>query len=177
MGWRDLFTRSEGEQRRHDRYRADWAVSCSIGQVIDLSMSGLRLACRGKAPSRPGKLQTFTLEGPSGAVTFTARIVRVEAIDRRTYELGLEFVSLTASDRAFLRQVLGAVGGETTTRGEAECYRILGVSPDASPEAIRAAYHRLARQFHPDVSRNGDTARQFQQIHDAYEKLKRALTR
>jgi DnaJ-domain-containing protein 1 len=29
-------------------------------------------------------------------------------------------------------------------------HEVLGVAPDASPEQIRAAYQRLARQYHPD---------------------------
>ncbi|MDD3373902.1 MAG: DnaJ domain-containing protein, partial [Methanoculleus bourgensis] len=29
------------------------------------------------------------------------------------------------------------------------CYEILGVSRDATPDEIRAAYRRLAKQYHP----------------------------
>jgi DnaJ-class molecular chaperone len=30
-------------------------------------------------------------------------------------------------------------------------YRLLGVKPDATPQAIHAAYRRLARAYHPDI--------------------------
>ena len=37
-------------------------------------------------------------------------------------------------------------GGPTTT-----LYTVLGLTPDSDPEAIRDAYRRLARRFHPDT--------------------------
>jgi DnaJ like chaperone protein len=41
------------------------------------------------------------------------------------------------------------VGPEADGRGNP--YAILGVSPDASAEAVREAYHRLVRESHPDL--------------------------
>ena len=31
-------------------------------------------------------------------------------------------------------------------------YKVLGVARDATPEAIKAAYRKLARQHHPDLN-------------------------
>ncbi len=36
--------------------------------------------------------------------------------------------------------------------GDADHYQVLGVSPQADDEAIRQAYRKLARSFHPDVA-------------------------
>jgi molecular chaperone DnaJ len=49
-------------------------------------------------------------------------------------------------------------------------YQTLGVNPDASPEAIKAAYRRLAIETHPDVAGPDSTAR-FQAVSDAYRVL------
>lgn len=49
-------------------------------------------------------------------------------------------------------------------------YAILGLAPDATTEQIKAAYRRLAAQFHPDRS-GADTTAQFQEIQRAYEVL------
>ena len=35
---------------------------------------------------------------------------------------------------------------------EPDFYAVLGVSPDAEPEVIQAAYRALARKYHPDTS-------------------------
>jgi DnaJ-class molecular chaperone len=36
-------------------------------------------------------------------------------------------------------------------------YRDLGVSPDANATAIKKAFHKLAREHHPDKKAPGDT--------------------
>jgi curved DNA-binding protein CbpA len=50
-------------------------------------------------------------------------------------------------------------------------YRTLGVHPDASPEEIRTAYHRLARTCHPDVSGLPDSEERMKEINAAYAVL------
>jgi molecular chaperone DnaJ len=49
-------------------------------------------------------------------------------------------------------------------------YVLLGVPRDASPAAIKRAYRRLAKQYHPDVGR-GSTAKDFHDLQAAYETL------
>lgn len=51
-------------------------------------------------------------------------------------------------------------------------YATLGVSRDASPEDIKRAYRRLARKYHPDVSKDPDAENRFKEIGEAYEVLK-----
>jgi len=50
-------------------------------------------------------------------------------------------------------------------------YRILGVSPDASPDEIRSAYHRLARQHHPDLNPEPGAEARMRALNWAYEVL------
>jgi len=50
-------------------------------------------------------------------------------------------------------------------------YEILGVARDASPEQIKKAYRRLAREFHPDVATGDGSDDRFKDISRAYEVL------
>jgi molecular chaperone DnaJ len=50
-------------------------------------------------------------------------------------------------------------------------YALLGVSRDASPEDIKKAYRRLARELHPDVNPDPEHQERFKQVTAAYEVL------
>ncbi len=56
-------------------------------------------------------------------------------------------------------------------------YDILGIKPDADTKAVKAAYRRLARKFHPDVSKEPNAERQFKDVAEAYEVLGEATKR
>src|SRR5436190_23627084 len=56
-------------------------------------------------------------------------------------------------------------------------YEILGVQKDASPDDIKKAYRRLARQYHPDVNREPGAEDKFKEIASAYEVLSDANMR
>ncbi len=56
-------------------------------------------------------------------------------------------------------------------------YKILGVGRDATPEDIKKSYRRLARKFHPDVSKEADAEAKFKEVQEAYEVLKDAEKR
>ncbi len=54
----------------------------------------------------------------------------------------------------------------------ASYYDILGVPKAASEADIRKAYRRLARQYHPDVNPNSDSAEEkFKEVNEAYQVL------
>ena len=50
-------------------------------------------------------------------------------------------------------------------------YEILGVGREAAQEEIQRAYRRLARKYHPDVSKTRGAEEKFKQINEAYEVL------
>ena len=88
-------------------------------------------------------------------------------------------------------EVIGSVIGLTDTdvasviamfykeRGDESAYTVLEISPSATDDEVRAAYRRMAMKYHPDrVSTLGEevqkaAAQKFQQVHDAYETIKR----
>lgn len=51
-------------------------------------------------------------------------------------------------------------------------YKVLGVARDATAGEIKSAYRKLARKYHPDVSKEADSEAKFKEIGEAYEVLK-----
>lgn len=51
-------------------------------------------------------------------------------------------------------------------------YKIMGLKRDASPDDIKRAYRKLARKYHPDVSKESDAEEKFKEMGEAYAVLK-----
>ncbi len=51
-------------------------------------------------------------------------------------------------------------------------YQILGVSRNANQDEIKRAYRKLARKYHPDVSKEKEAEHRFKEVGEAYEVLK-----
>ena len=51
-------------------------------------------------------------------------------------------------------------------------YSIMGVERDASQDEIKRAYRKLARRYHPDVSKEADAEARFKDLGEAYAVLK-----
>lgn len=51
-------------------------------------------------------------------------------------------------------------------------YRILELEPSASATEIKSAYRRLAKKYHPDVSKQPNAEERFKEISEAYEALR-----
>src|SRR5512134_223678 len=51
-------------------------------------------------------------------------------------------------------------------------YQVMGVARDASQEDIKRAYRKLARKYHPDVSKEKNAEERFKELQEAHEVLK-----
>ncbi|CEK11455.1 DnaJ C-terminal domain-containing protein [Legionella hackeliae] len=51
-------------------------------------------------------------------------------------------------------------------------YQIMGLERNATPEDIKRAYRKLARKYHPDVSKEANAEAKFKELGEAYEVLK-----
>ena len=51
-------------------------------------------------------------------------------------------------------------------------YKIMGLSRETTQDEIKRAYRKLARKYHPDVSKEKDAEAKFKELGEAYEVLK-----
>ncbi len=51
-------------------------------------------------------------------------------------------------------------------------YEIMGVKRDATQDEIKRAYRKLARKYHPDVSKEPEAEQRFKEVGEAYEVLR-----
>lgn len=73
-----------------------------------------------------------------------------------------------------LREYFDAPG---TPAEQGSFYSVLGVKRDVKADDLKAAFRRLARQWHPDVCKEPDAATQFITIKNAYDMLSDPGTR
>ena len=50
-------------------------------------------------------------------------------------------------------------------------YKVLGLERNAAQDAIKPAYRKLARKFHPDINKDPSAEAQFKEVGEAYEVL------
>src|ERR1700722_6872009 len=51
-------------------------------------------------------------------------------------------------------------------------YEVLGVTRGAAADEVKRAYRKLARKFHPDVSKERNAENKFKEVQEAYEVLR-----
>lgn len=51
-------------------------------------------------------------------------------------------------------------------------YELLGVKPDATADQIKSSYRKLARKYHPDVSKEKNAEDRFKDLNEAFEALR-----
>lgn len=70
-----------------------------------------------------------------------------------------------------LRRWFGLDTSNDAPSASASLYQVLNVTRTATPDEIKSAWRRMARQWHPDVCKEPDATQQFRRIQEAYEAL------
>ncbi len=160
-----------------------------MGEPIDLSTSGMRLVWDEKPPFARGELVTFTIHGGGRSMLVTGRVVRLRRDSSLRYDVGIAFHNLSPDHARQLESIVRfgfAEAQEWSAQQQSrtrrprisvpmiDYYQVLGVSRDADAATIRQAFHREAMRYHPDRNHDGEAARRFQQVHEAWAVLKDA---
>lgn len=86
-------------------------------------------------------------------------------------------MGLSAED---VEQMLNLQGGASATNSLDDAYKVLGISPTATNDEVKAAYRKMALKHHPDkVAALGEDVRRaaekkFQEINDAKDRIYKA---
>jgi hypothetical protein len=157
-------------------------LTCREGLVLDLSGGGMRLSLAWADAPRVGDVGTYTFgEGENEVGLMGAvRWVRPAGRMRRRAEVGVEFIGLTPARREALRRF--AVTGEPASLatpdndrvrvGFPDLYKLFGVSPYASQDDLRRAYHTLSKDLHPDRCPDAEAGARFAELSKAYAILR-----
>ncbi|MCK4873005.1 MAG: DnaJ domain-containing protein [Phycisphaerales bacterium] len=175
-------------RRRHRRYQTA-GVTCDLGELLDLSRSGVRVACDGKPTVVEGERATLTLTAIDGAVRVTGHVVWIRRTGVRRREIGIAFVTMPPDTEAALESLASFGSAKVTAEDQArfdvggreprrpvpqqpDYYDMLSVSPTATAEQIQVAFRTLAHKYHPDQSGDATTVDRFIRITKAYNILK-----
>ena len=168
------------ERRRNPRMQST-VLSCHLGEVADVSSSGLRIVSAGPPPVKRGDAIRVSIASPYDSVDALGRVTRIgKCRYGSAFEIGVEFADLSPEvAKALLHMAEFGFSGEkkrapaaTVSLHLPDFYGILGVRPQDGKEQIHQAYRRLARLYHPDVNKDPVAESRFKAIAEAYAMLR-----
>src|SRR5688500_7039896 len=185
-------------KRESDRFGSD-LLTCPLGDVYDLSGTGIRLRGKGRCKLAMGQVLAVTLQAPQGQLTLQAKVVRIQRQGLRTYDVGMQFIGIkpgtaralrTLAEFGFVSGRASGGSGSAATSSSSEPFtpknvvqeakyerarELLGVGPEATAEQLKLAYRNKARENHPDVRHGPDANERFVEIAAAYQMLRTAM--
>jgi hypothetical protein len=104
-----------GEQRRRHGRVVCQDIKCTVGEVVDLSASGMRVETGRKCPAIGTEITTMieTLEGP---LPFAGVVVWSRRVGLFKFHIGIEFRNLNDAMRAALARLARASAQNETLR-------------------------------------------------------------
>jgi len=178
--------------RRDTRYPVD-EVGSTLGEVLDLSSSGMRVRVKSKPTLEPGQEETFSVAAHGKSIWVHGRVVwrRRVGLWPPTHEFGVQFLD----DRPGLGELMERLAkyghfptsedlsaaekqrpkprpASPTTASVIDLYDILGIAPSSSTEEVHAVFRSLAHELHPDHNPSPEAEERFAEVAKAYAVLR-----
>lgn len=187
------------DRRKADRHTTN-ILNCKVGEIVDISTTGMKIKCACKPPIKVGQVLEAKLESTSHRLPVTGQVMWIRRKGLKSFEVGIQFVNLKKSVIAAIES-LGLFGfidleaaaaakqkkyGKATTSNHEtiraaislpDYYGILEINSNSTPDEIQLAFRNLARKYHPDVAKTQDAAKKFIEISQAYDILRDVETR
>jgi len=195
--WRDklgLGGRKQGYALRRDERYVVQNLTSTVGNVADLSASGMRVRSATKPLVGKGDVERFEVCTDRQKLTLLGRVawIKRKGLGRGEYEVGVQFVDARPQVRTALEQLarFGHIKAKRSSNQNDESaaplrasvqvedlYQILEIDRDATSDEIRRAYRALAKRYHPDSNPDEDAAEHFAVVSKAYRVLSDPETR
>lgn len=91
----------ESERRRHGRLRCE-ELTCNVGQIRDLSASGMQVFRKGGAIAKLGDEMQIVIEYLDSSMAVDVKTVRADKLGFRKHLFGFEFIHLTDEQKSRL---------------------------------------------------------------------------
>lgn len=111
---------TSSDHRRHGRLRCN-SLTCTLGQILDMSGSGMRVYTKKKPSNTVNDITMITINTMPKSLDVKIRIVWIHHVGFRKYELGLEYEDLTQGTRSAICAIARAAA-----KREADSSRITG---------------------------------------------------
>lgn len=189
-------------RRTAERHAVD-GLQCTLGAVIDLSRTGMRIWTTREPRAAIGMAIPMVLADGDQRVSISGKVMWVRKLDDETgWHIGMAFdgaddvfrqaietytkAGYFTTDPSIRRKLYSGESNFETQpepqtpviRAEVvDLYEVIGVDRAASAEEIHLAYKRLARKLHPDQCDEADAAERFSRVAKAYSVLRDAASR
>lgn len=112
----------DSNRRRNGRLLLQ-EIHCSLGLVLDLSSSGMRVQTDVKPDLKEGQAFGMVLQGLSGPVNVAATVAWIRKTGWRKFQLGIHFTDPQPDLRKAIAELARSVASNEVVRPDIEHYR------------------------------------------------------
>lgn len=129
--------------RKADRFSGD-TVSCALGDIADVSASGMRVICQGKPPVSVGGTVPLRLKFGDGSLKLKAQVRWCKRKGIKTHEIGLKFIDLKPGMPKVL-EAIARFGMASAAKGMDDDY-VTGREPGSTSQNTSAKQEQQNQQ-------------------------------